>query len=114
MADAYRPPGHPLEQTHNIVKGEWCQGRFQDLGQGRIAAAIEVGSILKIRRDLRLISRYKGHEGRFAHGLEGSIHTALHTQWRAGVATQVFATQRAGAVGWVDQRLVRQEKEFVV
>ena len=72
--------GTRLEQTHNIVKGEWCQGRFQDLSQSRPLPAIEVSSIRKIRRNLRMIGRYKGHEGRFTHGLEGRIHTAMHAQ----------------------------------
>src|SRR5262245_16208629 len=49
-----------VHQAHNLIKSEWCQGRLHGLGQSRPLPAIEVGSVRKIRRNLRLIRRHEG------------------------------------------------------
>jgi hypothetical protein len=39
--------GISVHQAHNLIKGEWCQGRLQGLCQSRPLPAIEVGSVRK-------------------------------------------------------------------
>src|SRR5215472_10768103 len=87
---------------------------FQILIQRGALAGVEDCVIGEIRWGVRLVRRDKTNEFLLGHGLQSVVQTPLISERRDRVGGKLLSTQGAGAMGGVDQCLVRKRQQLVV
>ncbi len=105
-------PASPMRRTSSSSIG-W-RTCFEGFFERGALAGVEDGVVGEVGRGVGLVGGDDADELLLGHGLEGVVEAALIAECGDGVGGEVFAAERAGAVGGVDEGFVGKREELVV